>query len=106
MLDAQVIAHDQAGTAEQELLRAERHAALREAFAALPPSRQRLIALLLEYPPVPYAQISAQLGIPVRSIGPTRRRCLDKLRSHPDIAALINTGPTAADEIHHRPADQ
>jgi len=41
---------------------------------------------------LPYAQISARLGIPVSSIGPTRRRCLDKLRRHPDIAALINTG--------------
>ena len=92
MLDAEVVADDQAGTAEQELLTAERHAALREAFAALPPSGQQLIALLLEDPPAPYAQISARLGIPVSSIGPTRRRCLDKLRRHPDIAALINTG--------------
>jgi len=41
---------------------------------------------------VSYAQISARLGIPVGSIGPARRRCLDKLRRHPDIAALINTG--------------
>ena len=106
MLDAEVVADDQAGTAEQELLTAERHAALREAFAALPPSGQQLIALLLEDPPAPYAQISARLGIPVSSIGPTRRRCLDKLRRRPDIAALINTGTTAADEIHDRPTPQ
>ena len=106
VLDAEVIADERGGTAEQELLTAERHAALREAFAALPPSGQRLIALLLEDPPVPYAQISARLGIPVGSIGPTRRRCLDKLRRHPDIAALINTGTTAADEIHGRPTAQ
>jgi len=39
---------------------------------------------------VPYAEISARLGIPVGSIGPTRRRCLGKLRRHPAIAALIN----------------
>jgi hypothetical protein len=46
---------------------------------------------------VPYAQISAELGIPVGSIGPTRRRCLEKLRSHPAIAALIDaeTGGSA-----------
>ena len=92
MLDGEVVADDQAGTAEQELLTAERHAALREAFAALPPSGQQLIALLLEDPPAPYAQISARLGIPIGSIGPTRRRWLDKLRRHPDIAAMINTG--------------
>jgi DNA-directed RNA polymerase specialized sigma24 family protein len=41
-------------------------------------------------PPLPYAEISARLGIPVGSIGPSRRRCLDKLRRHPAITALIN----------------
>ena len=75
---------------EQELLAAERHAALREAFTCLSPSRQQLMAMLIEDPPVPYTEISARLGIPVSSIGPTRRRCLDKLRRHPAIAALIN----------------
>jgi RNA polymerase sigma factor (sigma-70 family) len=80
----------QATTAEQELLAAERHAALLEAFTCLSPSRQRLMAMLIEDPPVPYTEISARLGIPVSSIGPTRRRCLDQLRRHPAIAALIN----------------
>jgi DNA-directed RNA polymerase specialized sigma24 family protein len=37
----------------------------------------------------PDAEISARLGIAVGSIGPNRRRCLDKLRHHPAIAALI-----------------
>jgi DNA-directed RNA polymerase specialized sigma24 family protein len=40
---------------------------------------------------VSYAEISARLGIPAGSIGPTRRRCLDKLRRHPAITALNNT---------------
>jgi RNA polymerase sigma factor (sigma-70 family) len=80
----------QARTAEQELLAAERHAALLEAFTCLSPSRQQLMALLIEDPPVPYTEISARLGIPVSSIGPTRRRCLDQLRRHPAIAALID----------------
>jgi hypothetical protein len=39
---------------------------------------------------VPYAEISAGLGIPIGSIGPSRGRCLDKLRRHPAIAALIS----------------
>ncbi len=97
---AESIADEQSGMAEHELLAAERHAALREAFAALPPYGQRLIALLLEDPPVPYAEISARLGIPVGSIGPTRRRCLDKLRRYPAVAALINTGTSAANDMH------
>ncbi len=45
-------------------------------------------------PPVPHAQIRAELGIPADSIGPRRRRCLDKLRRDPVIVALIN--PDAA----------
>jgi len=53
-------------------------------------SCQELLAMLIHDPPVPYAQISAELGIPVGSIGPTRSRCLNKLRSHPAIAALID----------------
>jgi len=80
----------EAGMAEQELLIAERHAALREALSDLPPCCQQLIALLTQDPPASYAQISAKLGIPVGSIGPSRRRCLDKLRRHPAIAALTD----------------
>ena len=90
VLDAERIPDEQTVSAEQELLRAERHAALLEAFADLPQGCRRLIALLIEDPPVPYAQISARLGIPVGSIGPTRSRYLDRLRRHPAIAALIN----------------
>jgi RNA polymerase sigma factor (sigma-70 family) len=81
----------QTRTAEQELLAAERHAALLEAFTCLSPSRQELMALLILDPPMSYADISAKLGIPVSSIGPTRLRCLDQIRRHPAIAALINT---------------
>lgn len=88
--DAENIPDDRDNTIEQELLAAERHAALREAFAHLPPCCQQLIALLTEDPPVRCAEISARLGIPASSIGPDYRRCLDKLRHHPAIAALIN----------------
>jgi RNA polymerase sigma factor (sigma-70 family) len=88
-LDAETLPDEQAVTAEQQLLVAERHAALREALQDLPPVGQRLITLLAADPPVPYAEISTRLDIPVGSIGPTRRRCLDKLRQHPAITALI-----------------
>ena len=87
---AQTIPDEQAATAEQELLAAERSTALREAFLHLPLSGRRLITMLIEDPPPPYAQISAKLGIPAADIGPTRSRCLDQLRHHPAIAALIN----------------
>jgi RNA polymerase sigma factor (sigma-70 family) len=90
--DPETLPGEEAGTAEQELLTAERHAALREAFDDLPPRCQQLIALLAADPPVPYAEISTRLGIPVGSIGPNRGRCLDQLRRHPAIAALIHPG--------------
>jgi RNA polymerase sigma factor (sigma-70 family) len=89
-LDAENIPDEQASPAEQELLAAERQAALLEAFTCLGPSCQQLMAMLLEDPPVPYAEISVILGIPVSSIGPTRGRCLEKLRRYPAIAALID----------------
>jgi RNA polymerase sigma factor (sigma-70 family) len=89
-LDAEAIPDEQAPTVEQELLAAERHAALSEAFAQLAPRDRQLIAILIADPPVPYTEISARLGIPVGSIGPNRGRCLKKLRRHPAIAALIN----------------
>ena len=79
-----------AKTVEHELLMAERHATLREAFARLPLSSQRLLALLAADPPVPYAEISVRLGIPVGSIGPNRSRSLDRLRRDPAIVRLFN----------------
>ncbi len=88
--DIDSLPDERAGLADAELLAAERHAALREAFAQLPPNGQQLITLLIADPPMPYADISAQLGIPVGSIGPNRSRYLDKMRRHPAIAALIN----------------
>lgn len=63
------------------LLAAERRQALREALAELPAGRRELLLLLLTDPPLGYAEISARLGIPVGSIGPTRARALEQLRA-------------------------
>jgi RNA polymerase sigma factor (sigma-70 family) len=90
VLDVENLPDELARPADQELLEAERHAALRQAFGALDPFSRQLVALLIQDPPVPYAEISARLGIAVGSIGPSRARCLEKLRRHPAIAALIN----------------
>jgi RNA polymerase sigma factor (sigma-70 family) len=94
--DVETLPDDQARPADQELLAAERRAALREALLDLPSGGQRLIALLLEDPPLPYTEISVRLGIPVGSIGPNRSRCLDKMRRHPTIAALIGAEAATA----------
>jgi DNA-directed RNA polymerase specialized sigma24 family protein len=101
--DAETFPNERAAPTDHELLEAEWHAALRDAFTVLPPPCQQLIAILTADPLVPYAEISARLGIAVGSIGPTHRRCLDTLRRHLDIAALI-TGETqtAQGEIPHQ----
>jgi RNA polymerase sigma factor (sigma-70 family) len=73
---------------EEEILMAELNASLRTAFAELPPRCQHLLGLLMSDPPVPYAQISTRIGIPVGSIGPQRARCLDRMRRSPALAGL------------------
>jgi RNA polymerase sigma factor (sigma-70 family) len=74
------------------LVTAQQHAALREAFRSLSPQHQQLLLLLLHEPPLHYAEISLRLGIPVGSIGPTRGRCIERLRGHPAVQALAEAG--------------
>ena len=73
---------------DEELLVAERNAALRAAFAELPPRCQQLLSMLLSDPPHSYADIHRELGIPVGSIGPQRARCLERMRRSSALAAL------------------
>jgi RNA polymerase sigma factor (sigma-70 family) len=74
---------------DADLLRAERHQALRDGLAELSPSDRELLLLFIADPPIPYKEIAARLGVPVGSIGPTRGRALNKLRATPGIARLI-----------------
>jgi RNA polymerase sigma factor (sigma-70 family) len=73
---------------DEELLLAERNAALRAAFAELPSRCQQLLSMLISDPPYSYTEINAKLGIPVGSIGPQRARCLDRLRRSSSLTAL------------------
>jgi RNA polymerase sigma factor (sigma-70 family) len=65
---------------DERLLAEERAHTVREALSRLPWQSQRLLELLMADPPPSYAEISDQLGLPIGSIGPTRGRCLEKLR--------------------------
>jgi len=65
---------------DEALLADERAQDVREAMAHLPPQWQRLMELLTADPPISYVEISDQLGVPIGSIGPTRGRCLARLR--------------------------
>jgi RNA polymerase sigma factor (sigma-70 family) len=65
---------------DEALLASERAAVVREAMTHLPRRWQRLMEMLMADPPASYAEISDELGLPVGSIGPTRGRCLARLR--------------------------
>jgi len=66
---------------DDELLRDERHQALRDGLREVRPQQRELLILLLVDPPLSYDDISKRLGIPKGSIGPTRARCLEALRN-------------------------
>jgi DNA-directed RNA polymerase specialized sigma24 family protein len=65
---------------DERILADELDQVVRDAMSRLPTRWQRLLELLMADPPVSYAEISDQLGVPVGSIGPTRGRCLAQLR--------------------------
>jgi RNA polymerase sigma factor (sigma-70 family) len=65
---------------DERLLADERAQVVREALSHLPRRWQRLLELLMADPPASYADISDELGLPIGSIGPTRGRCLARLR--------------------------
>ena len=74
---------------EQGFVAAELRAALRDAYRQLPDRCKDLLALLMEDPPVPYAQISERLNMRIGGIGPNRARCLDRLRECPALAVYF-----------------
>ena len=80
---------DDGGSVDDDLLLQERRSAARAAFAQLSPRCRQLLLLLIEDPPKPYAEISESLHMPIGSIGPSRARCLDRLRHSSALTSLI-----------------
>jgi DNA-directed RNA polymerase specialized sigma24 family protein len=58
----------------------ERDAELWRAFETLPERSKVLLRAMLADPELSYAELSEALDMPIGSIGPTRARCLAKLR--------------------------
>ena len=73
---------------EAQVLDAFRDAVLWQALSSLSAPCRALLRLLLAEPALSYAQIAEVLDIPVGSIGPTRARCLDRLRRARDVHHL------------------
>ena len=83
---------DDAGP-ETSAVRHEQQVLVRRAVAALPAQQQALLGLLVASPALSYAQISARLGMPVGSIGPTRARILARLRTKLETAGVYDAVP-------------
>lgn len=73
---------------DDDILRDERDALLWDAVSLLRPEDQALLRMLASDPPASYLEISAALDMPIGSIGPTRARCLERLRARCEQVAL------------------
>ena len=76
----------------ERLLDDELHTALAAAFRRLPPDMQALLRLLSADPPLGYEEVGRLLNLPHGSIGPTRHRCLQRLRNSPELARFLEGG--------------
>jgi RNA polymerase sigma factor (sigma-70 family) len=77
------------GAVDSHILRAELRQALRDGLAELDEQDQRLLELRAADPPKSYAEISVLLGMKIGSVGPTLRRCLDRLRDTDAMRAYL-----------------
>lgn len=73
---------------EADLLAGERRTVLLRALNTLPERERRLLSALTAEPAPSYRHVSATLGIPVGSIGPTRARALALLERHPAVRSV------------------
>lgn len=89
--DLEVVDED-TPSAAAALFLSERDAALWRAFQALPARCRALLQVIVASPAPSYDELAASLGVPIGSIGPTRGRCLEQLRRHPEIAGIFAGG--------------
>ena len=92
---------DEAGELHDAHLRRD---SLRGAIRRFPARQRALLEALLAEPALSYEEIGARLDMPVGSIGPTRARCLARLRRDPSVAALgMDFEPPRRATRPHRP---
>jgi RNA polymerase sigma factor (sigma-70 family) len=77
---------------DDALLRQERDAELWRTFARLNERCQRLLRVLMAAPAPAYTEVAAALDMPIGSIGPTRQRCLARLRELVAADAVLGAG--------------
>ena len=72
---------DQGPGSEEQVIMDDQRRALWEAIGRLSARCQELLRIIAFAPRPDYAVVAAELGMPVGSVGPTRGRCLAKLRA-------------------------
>lgn len=72
---------DEGPSPDEMLVTDEEHRQIVAAFATLEEMCRQLLRLMTIEPPLTYEEISEVLGRPVGSLGPTRARCLEKLKA-------------------------
>lgn len=77
-----------AAPVDAHLLEGERDRALWASLGRLDERCQALLRMLIADPPANYDQISAALDMRIGSIGPTRGRCLERLRELAEAAGI------------------
>ncbi len=75
---------------DEALLDSELSVAVWRAFQHLSAACQSILRLLTLDPPLSYDEIVELLGLPHGSIGPTKGRCLEKLRSRPELRVFLD----------------
>ena len=74
---------------DQETIARERCAELRAAIARLSGRQRELLTLLVDRPELSYDEVSRTIGMPIGSIGPTRERAFERLRSDSVLATAM-----------------
>jgi RNA polymerase sigma factor (sigma-70 family) len=72
---------DQGPGSEEQVIIEDQRRALWQAIGQLSPRCQELLRIVAFVPRPDYAVVAAELGMPTGSVGPTRGRCLAKLRA-------------------------
>ena len=84
---------------DERLLAEERHQALHSAIDRVPEHERRLMRLLLSRPDLSYDEVSARLDLPRGSIGPTRGRCVARLRSDCVLVGVVRGRPVPGHDL-------
>ena len=79
-LDLDAVVENEEASAEAMAFQTVEAEAVRSAVAKLPTKCRELINALFLEGDIPYTEVSERTGVPMGGIGPSRARCLDKLR--------------------------